>query len=178
MKKILLPLLAFSLLFCSFQSAESSAFVKKLHTAYIGQLRTELGKSFASAMVKFDGACLVYNDPAFDEIKEKGNTWHFKPRNSAYAKYTVCISFIEKDNAKDILKKIRTAIGKGTSSIVKSPLLIFRKDKTIFTLTYDCGLKDSPIEKLLIEEMKKEAATEKSNDFVIVKCGGAMEAKG
>ena len=124
-------------------------------------------------MQKNDGACLIYNDPAFDEIKSKGNTWTFKPKSPIHAKYAVCVSFIEKDDAKDIFKKIKKAIGTGTSSIVKSPLLIFRKDKTIYTVTYTCDLKDSNTEKLLIDELKKEA----ENDFIIVRCGGGVEVK-
>jgi hypothetical protein len=175
MKKLffLIPLAAICF---SLQTAESSAFVKKLHTAYMTQLRTDVGKTFASTMVKNDGACLIYNDPVFDEIKKGGNTWNFKPKGPIFAKYALCISFIEKDNAKDIMKKIKAGIGKGSSSY-KSPLMIFRKDKIIYTLTYGCEMKDTNIEKFLTEEMKKEIDTEKSNDFLIVRCGGAVETK-
>ncbi|MBC7864609.1 MAG: hypothetical protein IAF38_16675 [Bacteroidia bacterium] len=176
MKKIL-PFALLYILVSSFGIPESNAFVKKLHTAYMAQVRAEAGKTFASTMQKNEGSCLVINDPVFDEVKEKGNTWTFKPKNPTQNKYAVCISFIEKDNAKDIMKKIKTAIGKGTSSLVKTPLLVFRKDKIIYTVTYSCDLKDGAVEKLIIDELKKEIDLEKSNDFVVVKCGGGVEVK-
>ena len=153
---------------------ESNLFLKKLHASYLESMRKEQGKSFVSSMQKFDGACIAYNDPAFDDIKQKGTTYKFNPKNPTQAKFAVCISFIKAEKAKDVMKKVKRGLGTGTSSAVKSPLMVCRVDETVYTLSWSCDLKGTETEKMLINAMQEEMKAEKSVDYVLVNCGGTI----